>query len=172
MSNLDLILLEGDNEGLMTAAMDLIDSIASDSVTTSSDDNSSAKAELSRRLAETDPRKPRRKRVTKPGYSTEQGRRKKAEVLALRSQVQGLEQWLKHLKRHKVAEDAPVVRRVPSPASADQSRQAMEEFQKRQKSEVANRKLKAVLATQTELGKAILEIIRQNAALKVRWTGP
>ncbi|KAE9037637.1 hypothetical protein PR003_g8988 [Phytophthora rubi] len=168
MSNLDLILLEGDNEGLMTAAMDLIDSIASDSATGSSDDNSSAITDLSRRLAETAPRKPRRKRVAKPGYSTEQGRRKKAEVLALRSQVQGLEQWIQHLKRHKVAGVAPSERRAASPAPADQSRQAMEEFQKRQKSEVANRKLKAVMATQTELGKAILEIIRQNAALKMR----
>ncbi|KAG6609364.1 uncharacterized protein IUM83_01015 [Phytophthora cinnamomi] len=173
---MDLVLLDGDSEDVVSAAMALIDSAEerastdNDPTAESSDDNSSVGDDKPLiRSTKTAPEKPKRKRKYKPGYSTEQSRRKKAEVLALRSQMQGLEEWIVHLKRRKSNEMKGEIvspRQTSSQALVNQSLKAMEEFHKRQQSEAVNYQLKTVLARQAALGKSILAVIQQTSALK------
>ncbi|GMF39511.1 unnamed protein product [Phytophthora fragariaefolia] len=120
-------------------------------------------------------KKPRQMRMFKPGYSTEYGRRKKAEILALRRQVAGMENWLVHLvrlkpnwqnatRRHHVeACDDQYVSEVQQAAS-----NAAAEFHKRQQSENFNCVLKSILQDQVKLKEAVLTTIRQTGLLNVR----
>jgi len=103
--------------------------------------------------------KPRRKRKSKPGYSTEQGRRKKAELLTLRDEVAGLEEWLQQLKRIKpnLVDIAPVGHSGVSQASMD----AMNEFEKRRRSERVNAKLKEILEQQVKVTEELSSAFRK-----------
>uniref|UniRef100_H3HDY2 Uncharacterized protein n=1 Tax=Phytophthora ramorum TaxID=164328 RepID=H3HDY2_PHYRM len=138
MEDLDLLLLDGEDEGMVSAAMAFIDAVGGGEAKSSS---ASSDESVSSAASKLETKKPtRRKRKTQPGYSTEHGRRKKAEVLALRAEVHGLEEWVTHLTRGKP------------------------EFQKLQQSENVNEKLKAILASQTKFGKSILAAIQQTSA--------
>ncbi|KAG7388022.1 hypothetical protein PHYPSEUDO_013274 [Phytophthora pseudosyringae] len=164
MNALDLLLSEGEDENVVAAAMAFLDSVKSDSEppTDSTDNNSPSTSQ-----------KPKRKRNSKPGYSTEQGRRKKEEVLALRAQVEGLEAWLEHLKRTQQRVSALTRKACSCPkANRQTATKAMEAFQKRQRSEGINRKLKAALASQATVGKAVLAIIQQTMTLEVSGRRP
>ncbi|KAL4155689.1 hypothetical protein PRNP1_007796 [Phytophthora ramorum] len=164
MEDLDLLLLDGEDEGVVSAAMAFIDAVGGgegkSSCASSDESVSSAASKL-------ETKKPaRRKRKTQPGYSTEHGRRKRAEVLALRAEVHGLEEWVTHLKRGKPGKTARrVLGKSPPPTNASQQSptMAMLEFQKLQQSENVNEKLKAILASQAKFGKSILAVIQQTS---------
>lgn len=182
MNELELLLLEAEDQGVMSAAMAFIDfvenvsgsQVDSDPTIESSDDNSPSNLndKPTAGPAKNASKKPRRKRKIKPGYSTEQGRRKKAEALALRAEVQSLGEWLKHLKS-SISEPkaaslaAPRQNTYRTNTNRQTAIKTMEAFQKLQHAKSINRKLKAVLASHTKVGKSILETIQQTMALHV-----
>ncbi|GMG17551.1 unnamed protein product [Phytophthora fragariaefolia] len=86
MNNLDLILMEGGNVDVVSTFIKSESDTTRSGLTTGSSDSN-----LPSPQTRNAPQKPKRKRKAKPGYSTEHDRRKKAEILALRSQVLRLE---------------------------------------------------------------------------------
>jgi hypothetical protein len=113
----------------------------------------------------TKPKKPRRKYPN--SSSTVLQRRKKAEILALRAQVEQLELQLQQLKKVPgaalvVAEDALA---AVSSGSTTWAEQAAAQYRGRLRAEKTNAKLKSVMANQVKASEALRSLLQKTAAL-------
>ncbi|KUG01042.1 hypothetical protein AM587_10013927 [Phytophthora nicotianae] len=112
---------------------------------------------------------PSRKRKNKPGYSTQRLRRRKAEAIELSRQIPILEEWLARVKHPRTVDGERGISPQQRKQSSNQwASTALEEFRKRRMAETINRKLKAVLAHQVKLNRALLGVIQDESALSVR----
>ncbi|ETI41316.1 hypothetical protein, variant [Phytophthora nicotianae P1569] len=109
---------------------------------------------------------PSRKRKNKPGYSTQRLRRRKAEAIELSRQIPILEEWLARVKHPRTVDGERGISPQQRKQSSNQwASTALEEFRKRRMAETINRKLKAVLAHQVKLNRALLGVIQDESAL-------
>lgn len=127
------------------------------------------------------PQKSKRKR-NPANSSTQLQRRKRAEIEALRGQVTELQAYLARLKNRE-ADSTPssiaghsVLALTPMAATEKRSGSlpslwhelALMQYRARQRSELTNRKLKSILATQQQTNNAIRALLNKPALLQVR----
>ncbi|KAL4145194.1 hypothetical protein PRNP1_012867 [Phytophthora ramorum] len=115
--------------------------------------------------------KPKRKRSSKnpAGYSTRLLHRKKAEMQQLREQALALEAKVEYLRRTKavgVGALAAHAEQLKDRAQSEWMQVAMLEFQRRQRAEVTNRRLKELLKNHKTVDDALKGIILKPSVLQ------
>ncbi|KAG1712522.1 hypothetical protein DVH05_000265 [Phytophthora capsici] len=114
--------------------------------------------------------KPKRKRRSKnpAGYSTRLLHRKKAEMQQLREEALRLEAQVVKLKHRRVVGVGALAAHANALKKKAESKwmeMAMIEFQRRQKAEYVNRKLREVLENQTKVDKALRAVVLKKSVL-------
>lgn len=181
---------EDDAPGTVEAALAFIDELedsastrspgvsdSTDAANSTSDADAVARPS-GRQHAPAKPTSAGRKRVRR-GYTTQLQRRKKAEVVELREQVDELEDQLSHLQHTRRRLASSVHARSPAEAghssslstgdavSQDQEEwrgTATFEFLERRRSEITNKKLRAAVAEQRALNESLLAVLDKTPA--------
>lgn len=137
-------------------------------------DDRNSSLSLTSAVQSVDPKsaKPKRKRRSRnpAGHSTKLLHRKKAEMQQLREQALQLEVQVEELKRTRtvgVGALAAHATQLKTKADFKWMEMAMIEFQRRQRSEATNRRLKALLATQTKVDDSLRGIVMKRSVLEV-----
>ncbi|KAG7378014.1 hypothetical protein PHYPSEUDO_010698 [Phytophthora pseudosyringae] len=166
------VLLEPEDMATVAEALAFIDACESSSAsvsgsTSGSDSARSPLPEPPAPLAS----KPKRKRHSKnpAGYSTRLLHRKKAEMQQLRDEAAHLEAQLGELTRSRavgVGALAAHASQLKEKAGAKWMEMAAIELQRRQSSEQANRKLRALVASQAEVDAALRSVVMNKSVLK------
>lgn len=119
----------------------------------------------------TSPRPPR-KRIRKVGsvpYSTVLQRRRRAELLSLRSEAQELERRLAQLQQSHIEEAKPLARKS-QPGRGNWRSVAINARKERYHTECTNRELKEILSNRLNMFASIQKILRQSGGFEVRLT--
>ncbi|KAL3670954.1 hypothetical protein V7S43_004139 [Phytophthora oleae] len=119
---------------------------------------------------DTKPQKPKRKRRSKnpAGYSTRLLHRKKAEMQQLRGEALRLEAQVEKLKHSRfvgVGALAAHANELKKKADSKWMEMAMIEFQRRQRAEYTNRKLRELLENQSKVDKALRAVVSKKSVL-------
>ncbi|KAE9293626.1 hypothetical protein PR003_g24461 [Phytophthora rubi] len=134
--------------------------------TSSPSSSASSESGIVYSVAKTGPK--RKKKGNPPGYTTRMQQKKKAELLELREEVRELEQVLGQVKRSKTSWKTSKRRVEPDAAEVRSKWEqlAAAEYDERRRSELKNRRLKAILAHQAEVDQNLQRVLQRRSLLQ------
>ncbi|KAE8961233.1 hypothetical protein PR001_g30108 [Phytophthora rubi] len=134
--------------------------------TSSPSSSASSESGIVYSVAKTGPK--RKKKGNPPGYTTRMQQKKKAELLELREEVRELEQVLGQVKRSKTSWKTSKRQVEPDAAEVRSKWEqlAAAEYDERRRSELKNRRLKAILAHQAEVDQNLQRVLQRRSLLQ------